>query len=125
MKLIAAAMGALAAGAISISPVAAQDASGTWLRDNGSSKVKIGKCGEALCGRVVWVRDSARSDSTGQRVFYDMKPSGPGEWHGSAFNPEDGRTYSGKMVLSGNRLTTSGCVMGGLICKSIKWRRSD
>jgi uncharacterized protein (DUF2147 family) len=125
VKLVALAMIGLASCAVAAGPTAAQDASGTWLRDNGSSKVKIGKCGEALCGHIVWVRDSTHSDSKGERVFYDMKPSGPGEWRGSAFNPEDGRTYSGKMVLSGDRLTTSGCVLGGLICKSIKWSRSD
>jgi uncharacterized protein (DUF2147 family) len=125
MKLVRLAMIGLAAGTLASQPAAAQDASGTWLRDNGSSKVRIGKCGEALCGRLVWVRDSAHSDRQGERVFYDMKPSGPGEWQGSAFNPEDGKTYTGKMVLSGDNLTTSGCVLGGLICKSMRWSRSD
>ncbi len=44
-------------------------------------------------------------------------------WTGRAFNPEDGRTYSGKMVLNGRRLKTSGCVLGGLICKTVAWQR--
>ena len=49
--------------------------------------------------------------------------SGPNTWTGNAFNPEDGKTYSGKMTLSGNTLTTSGCVLGGVICRSVTWRR--
>ena len=60
----------------------------------------------------------------GQQVFFDMKPSGENAWKGSAFNPEDGKTYSGKMTLSGDHLVTAGCVLGGLICKSMNWTRA-
>ena len=52
-----------------------------------------------------------------------MKPNGDNAWSGSAFNPEDGKNYSGKMTLSGDTLTTAGCVLGGLVCKSVKWSR--
>ena len=38
-------------------------------------------------------------------------------------NPDDGQTYTGKMLLEGANLTTSGCVFGGLICKSVHWTR--
>ena len=60
----------------------------------------------------------------GQRVFFDMKPNGANSWAGSAFNPEDGKTYTGKMTLDGNKLTTSGCVMS-VICKSTTWTGSN
>ena len=52
-----------------------------------------------------------------------MKPNGDNAWAGVAFNPEDGQRYTGKMTLSGDRLTTAGCVLGGLICKSFGWTR--
>ncbi|WP_442753918.1 DUF2147 domain-containing protein [Methylocystis sp. JAN1] len=52
-----------------------------------------------------------------------MVPAGENRWSGHAFNPEDGRIYSGAMTLSGNCLTTSGCVLGGLICKTVSWSR--
>lgn len=103
--------------------VAADSAVGTWLRDTGASRVRVAPCGAALCGTVVWLRDKDTASKVGQRVFYDMKPSGADAWSGSAFNPEDGKTYSGKMSVSGNTLSTSGCVFGGLICKSISWSR--
>ena len=106
-------------------PALAQDATGTWLREGGTSKVRISPCGGALCGTTVWLKDSSGPSKVGMRVFYDMKPAGEGSWKGSAFNPEDGKTYSGKMSLSGNSLTTSGCVMGGLICKSVSWTRAN
>ena len=52
-----------------------------------------------------------------------MKPAGEGKWTGTAFNPEDGKTYSGKMTLNGNSLNTAGCILGGWLCKSIDWTR--
>jgi uncharacterized protein (DUF2147 family) len=106
-------------------PALAQDVAGTWLRDSGASRVRFAKCGEAMCGTLAWLKDTNGPAKVGQRIFYDMKPSGNGQWSGSAFNPEDGKTYSGTMTLSGDALTTSGCVMGGLICRSVKWVRAN
>ncbi len=103
---------------------AAEGAVGTWLRDSGSSRVAIAPCGAALCGRVVWLRDKDGPSHVGEQIFFDMKPAGASSWTGRAFNPEDGKTYSGKMTLSGDELVTSGCVLGGLICKSSSWSRS-
>jgi len=108
-----------------LSPVLAQDVTGTWLRDTGASRVRFAKCGEAMCGTLAWLKDSNGPAKVGQRIFYDMKPAGAGKWSGNAFNPEDGKNYSGTMTLSGDILTTSGCVLGGLICRSVKWSRAN
>ena len=51
-----------------------------------------------------------------------MKPDGDG-WSGSAYNPEDGKTYAGKASVSGGSMTTKGCALAGLICKSVNWSR--
>lgn len=106
-------------------PAMAQDVTGTWLRDTGASRVRFAKCGEAVCGTIAWLKDPNGPAKIGQRIFYDMKPAGAGKWSGSAFNPEDGKTYSGTMTLAGEALTTSGCVLGGLICRSVKWSRAN
>lgn len=106
-------------------PASAQDVTGTWLRDTGASKVRFAKCGDAVCGTISWLKDASGPAKLGQRIFYDMKPAGGGKWNGSAFNPEDGKTYSGTMSLSGDTLTTAGCVLGGLICRTVKWSRSN
>ena len=52
-----------------------------------------------------------------------MRPQGENVWIGSAFRPEDGKTYSGRMTLSGDHLVTAGCVLGVLMCKSVAWTR--
>jgi len=96
---------------------------GLWLREDGTAHVRFGSCGEAVCGYVAWVQDPANADDIGLKVFYDMMPGDAGEWKGSAFNPEDRKTYSGKMLLEGAALKTSGCIFGGLICKSVNWTR--
>ena len=116
-----AALGLLA----SVSAAASQDVVGTWERDTGASRVRFTKCGDALCGSLSWLKDEQGPAKVGQRIFYDMKPSGAGKWTGSAFNPEDGKTYSGTMTLAGDKLTTSGCVLGGLICRSVVWNRAN
>lgn len=118
-----AAIGLLILGA---SPACAQEVTGVWLRENGESKVRFAKCGEAICGTVAWLKSPETSSSKlGQRVFYDMKPAGAGAWEGKAFNPEDGKTYTGKMTLSGDALKTAGCVFGGIICRSVSWSRAN
>ena len=99
------------------------DPTGTWLRDTGNSRVRVSPCGASLCGSIIWLKDDSGPSKVGQRVFYDMVKSGDNTWSGQAFNPEDGKTYSGKMVVSGSSMTTSGCVLGGLICRSVKWSK--
>ncbi|MBV8471958.1 MAG: DUF2147 domain-containing protein [Hyphomicrobiales bacterium] len=96
---------------------------GEWARDDGKAKVRFVACGEAVCGAVSWLKEPSDTAKIGQQVFFDMKPNGDNAWAGTAFNPEDGRNYTGKMTMTGNHLTTAGCVFGGLICKSIDWTR--
>lgn len=115
---------ALVWSTLSVSAMA-QSLNGVWLRDNGKSKVRVGPCGDSICGYISWLKDNDGPSKVGQRVFYNMKESGANAWTGNAFNPEDGKTYNGKMTLSGNTLATSGCVLGGLICRSVSWSRSN
>jgi len=110
MRRLLAVVTTLAFAGIAGSSLAA-DVSGTWLRDTGASKVKFGKCGGAICAHIVWLKPGADPKAkVGQRVFFDMKPSGENTWNGSAFNPEDGKTYTGKMTLNGDTLTTAGMI---------------
>lgn len=114
----------IAAAALLATPALADDVSGTWLRDTGASHVKFAPCGSALCGTIAWLKPGVETPAkVGQRIFYDMKPNGDKAWSGTAFNPEDGKTYTGKMTLAGNTLITAGCALGGLICKSTTWTK--
>ena len=112
---------------LAATPARADDVSGTWLRETGQSKVKFGPCGGGtVCGNLVWIKPGVETPAkVGQRLFFDMKSTGPNSWSGSYSNPDDGKTYAAKMSLSGGTLTTEGCAMGGMICRSSTWTRAN
>jgi len=116
---------ALAMAAASTASAGGGGVTGIWTRDDGAAKIRFSACGGgAVCGFLAWKRDPGGAGRIGEEVFVDMKPSDKNAWAGSAFNPEDGRRYTAKMTLSGDHLVTSGCVLGGLICKSFGWTRA-
>ena len=102
----------------------AGDVTGIWLHEDGASKVRFAPCGQAMCGTIVWLKETKGPAKVGQKVFYDMVSSGADNWTGKAFEPSSGKEYTGKMTLAGDSLTTAGCILGGLICKSIVWSRA-
>lgn len=52
-----------------------------------------------------------------------LKATGQGSYSGTVRDPNENKNYSGKARVSGNSLTLSGCVLGGLICKNQTWSR--
>jgi uncharacterized protein (DUF2147 family) len=127
--LLAAIGAALAAPALA----QPQDPSGTWLTASGDTRVRIARCGAAYCGTIVsstYRKDTNNADPAkrdrdivGIPIIWDLKPSGDG-FSGQLYNPQDGRTYSGKLRLKGpGSLDLSGCVLGGLFCRSQTWTR--
>ena len=112
----------LAGGLLMTAPASAADIVGTWQRSDGAARIRMAECGGAVCAHITWLKGTNTPAKVGQRVFYDLKADGGG-WSGGAFNPEDGKDYSAKASVSGANMTTKGCVMGGLICKSASWVR--
>jgi uncharacterized protein (DUF2147 family) len=124
---------------------AAADPIGTWTTENGRSHIKIAKCGEGLCGTIVWLKepndpetgkpktDKNNADSgkrsrplIGVPIVLGMKPSGANKWAGQVYNAEDGKTYSGNITeLGPASLKLEGCALGGLICKGQTWTRQN
>jgi uncharacterized protein (DUF2147 family) len=106
---------------LSATPSFADGIPGVWLRDDGKMRVKFDQCGDAVCGTLVWLKPGAESKAKiGQRVFYEMRPAGANSWTGKA-SPDGDSVYSGNLSIEGTTLTTSGCIVGGLICKSANW----
>ncbi len=112
--------------AVAVPAANAGDATGLWIRDDGSAKLRFVPCGGGgtLCGFLAWKKEPGGAAKIGQKLFSGMKPNGKDSWAGTAFNPEDGRRYTAKLRLSGNQLVTAGCVLGGLICQSFDWTRA-
>ena len=96
----------------------------TEKNDNGDTAVvRIAPCGDALCGTIVSTT-SDNKKAVGMKIVWDMKASGENSWKGGKIkDPTDDSVYASKMSLSGDNLKVSGCVAGGLICKSQTWVR--
>ncbi len=127
-------LGGALMGALLAAGAAYADPGGTWLTQGGKAKVDVARCGANLCGTVVWQKtpgadkrnpDPAKRDRPviGIQMLYGMAPSGQNQWSGTIYNPENGKTYNGKMTVEGNTLTLSSCA--GLFCGSEKWTRSN
>ncbi|WP_316189897.1 DUF2147 domain-containing protein [Bradyrhizobium sp. SZCCHNS1054] len=130
IKLRAVVLRAVAAVLISASAIAAAPAadglSGTsWLGDNGGTRIRFVPCGSALCGTISWLRDTSGKAKIGQRVFFDLKPSGENQWDGKAFDPDTGKNYTGSVQISGATLITKGCVLAGVMCETMNWARAN
>lgn len=109
------------------------DPTGTWLTENGDSKVRIARCGAGYCGTLVSVPgkglDSKNPDASlqsrslvGVQIMNAATPSGSG-YEGTLYNPTDGKTYSGSLAVKGpNVVEVSGCVMS-VFCKRQTWKR--
>jgi uncharacterized protein (DUF2147 family) len=127
-----------------IAPALAADPLGTWYTQGNESQVRLRKCGDALCGALVWLKvpddpqtgrpktdkknaDAARRDRPllGVEIVLAMKPDGtPDQWKGQVYNPKDGNTYTGYLTLTGtDTAELKGCAMG-FICKSQSWTRA-
>jgi uncharacterized protein (DUF2147 family) len=116
------------------------DLSGLWRTPvDGGSVIRLAPCGAELCGRIVTSphiravpdqrdirnRDPAQRD----RVLRDLmvmkvRPLEPGKWgQGWIYNPEDGGTYRGEMILRPDgALRLTGCIVPPF-CKTQTWRR--
>lgn len=106
------------------------------------AKVRVSDCGSGLCATILSLKEP--NDEKGQpkvdrnnpdkakqtrpivgiSVLTGMKPDGA-RWLGQIYNPEDGRTYKAYMTEEGGQLTVQGCALGGLVCKTQVWKKSD
>jgi uncharacterized protein (DUF2147 family) len=123
----------------------AGDPRGHWLTENSRAKVTIISCGGALCGNIVALKEpndpatgKPRTDKynpdaakrarpvIGVQIVIDMKPDTAERWKGEVYNVEDGKTYSGSITLvNATMLNLQGCALGGLICKTQTWTRTN
>jgi uncharacterized protein (DUF2147 family) len=122
-------------------PASAEELIGTWLTQQGDAHIRVAKCGKALCGTVLWLRD-ANDPKTGQPPVDDKNPNASlrsrkilgirifameedatGSWTGGIYNSDDGQTYKGRLSPRGeNEMEVQGC--SGNLCGSEVWTRA-
>ncbi|AHE53138.1 DUF2147 domain-containing protein [Sphingomonas sanxanigenens] len=106
---------------------------GTWINPHGTVKVRTGMCGSVLCGHIVWASAEANADAAesgvprlvGTELLGNYRPAGAGRWRGEVYVPDMGRRFASTIEPQGvDALRISGCILGGLICRSQIWHRA-
>jgi uncharacterized protein (DUF2147 family) len=145
-RTFAATLGLLAALVVAgtQSYAAIPDPVGIWLKEDGSAKMEIKKCGKGLlCSKIVWLKEpndstgkplhDARNEDPSMRdrpimgllIFSGLAPGESGTWTGEVYNPEDGHTYAVTLTLaSKQQVVLRGC-KAWLLCGEKVWTRSE
>ncbi|MGJ0506301.1 MAG: DUF2147 domain-containing protein [Methylocystis sp.] len=94
---------------------------GVWVREgHPTDKLEFYDCSGKLCARGVL---PMLDGSPPPIVLRSAAKTGPNSWKGDLFNPEDGKTYTGKITYdSPTQLTLSGCLVA-FLCQSETWTR--
>lgn len=120
-----------------------QDLAGRWATEGFGSIVEFRPCAGAagtMCGRIAWLWATApggrpRIDRrnpdpalrgrslVGVEIVSGLRQTATGAWTGGQlYNPDDGRTYTGAVSLTGGQLELRGCALG-VVCRTQTWRR--
>jgi uncharacterized protein (DUF2147 family) len=117
----------LAALCLSATPLHAADSNpsleGEWARGDGKAKVRIAPCGEDVCAINTWIRPGVPNEKVGDRLVMTIMSDGPDKWVGKAYDPQRHMTFRMTIDVAATSMTTHGCVLGGLLCKSMDWTR--
>jgi hypothetical protein len=105
---------------------AAPDATGVWINDTGRGAVEIKPCGKALCGHVVWVKDTNDTKGCGKQIIGDVESSGNGVWDGGwIYSPEKRRNYDVELKpLTDGTLRVVGYMGTKLFSRTMIWTRA-
>ena len=111
---------------LAASPVFAQDAAqvmGAWQRGDGIARVKVAPCGKVICMTNTYIRPDVTDEKVGERLEFDLNGANGAALTGTAFDPKSGKSFSTIVTVSSERMTTKGCILGGVICKTTEWTR--
>ena len=130
---------------MSVTDVSAQNQDsivGEWYTAEERSLVEIYKCEELYCGKVVWLKnpkdeggldkvDKNNPDETkrnqkllGLNIIRGFKYKGYNRWEGGKiYDPDNGKTYSCKMTLEGEKLKVRGYIGISLFGRTTVWTK--
>jgi uncharacterized protein (DUF2147 family) len=119
---------AFAAVAVGASPALAIEPTGLWYDHTGRGAVEIVKCGNNLCGKLVWLKNASHKEGCGLQIFGDVKPVASGVWDGGwIIDPEkDLKTkYSVELTLMNPQLLRVVGYLGTkFFSETMTWKRA-
>ncbi len=116
---------------------------GKWLTDKGTSLVEVYQCGDAYCGKIVWLKEPLREGKektddknpdeslrsrklVGLEILTGLKYKGDGKWEGGKiYDPESGKTYKCKAWMEGENLKFRGFIGFSLLGRTTTWTRKQ
>jgi len=101
----------------------AADIGGNWARGDGKARVKIADCGNDICATNTWIKPGTPKEKTGDRLVMTINQTASGQYSGTAFDPQRNLTYKLSVKVDGDKMTTNGCVLAGLLCRDVSWSR--
>jgi uncharacterized protein (DUF2147 family) len=105
--------------------LAAGEPTGVWIDHTGRGAVEITNCGGSLCGKVVWLKDSAHGQTCGKQVIGNVKPVGGGKWDkGWIYDVDEDRRYDVEITPMGDRLKVMGYMGSKFLSETMTWRRA-
>ena len=122
----------------------ADELMGIWLNHEKDAHVKIYKCGDEFCGKIVWLKEpeedgAPKKDKHNPDQSLQSRPikgldilsgftfDSDKKWEdGTIYNPRDGKTYSCYLkILDDGRLKVRGFVGISIIGKTNYWTRIE
>lgn len=138
---------ALLAAILCVGPAFAAPASifGRWVVDGGEAVIRLAPCGEAACGRLVWLREPLNGEGApkrdvenpdpalrdrpqcGLRLITGLERAGDGSWKGGTiYSTRDGHSYGIKVTPDGpDRLIVRGYLGISLFGQTQTWTRDN
>ncbi|MFC7067336.1 DUF2147 domain-containing protein [Brucella rhizosphaerae] len=101
----------------------AADIGGNWARGDGKARVSIAECGKDICATNTWIKPGTAKEKTGDRLVMSINQTADGQYSGTAFDPQRNLTYKISVKVDGDKMTTNGCVLAGLLCRNVGWSR--
>ena len=138
------ALAGIIASVASSSIAARENISGVWFDDSGRGAVELIECGAAVCGRIVWLRESTDGRGTllrdhnnpnyarrsrpicGLPVIWGLQPQVDGSWdEGRIYDPKVGKSYDVAITrLGAKRLRVTGYLGTKLFSRDLIWQRA-
>lgn len=120
------------------------DALGLWMTEGEKSVVEVFMDQDLYAARIVWLKDPLLADGSPQVDAFNPDPAkasqpiigltiawgfqydGDHRWkNGKVYDPENGKTYKGKMALDGDTIKLRGYIGVPALGRTTKWTRVD
>ena len=95
---------------------------GDWRRLDGGLRINISPCGEQLCAVSTWTRDP-ESERVGDRLILSLHEREGSTLAGKAFDERRRLTYTLRISVDRDAMTTRGCLLAGMACRTMNWTR--